>query len=132
MALTGSVEDYMINKVLTVKPEDSVLDALEIIVTGRDQLPVLNDKRELLGMITWREIAEHVILKDKKPEKVKVQEIMLKKTTTLLRTDTIKKALDIAVKERYALPVVEGKREKLTGLLSFQDILRRYLASMGA
>jgi len=44
MVLKGFVKDYMIKDVFTVKPEDDVLKALKIIVTGRDQLPVIDDK----------------------------------------------------------------------------------------
>jgi len=128
MALKGFVKDYMIKDVFTVKPEDDVLKALEIIVTGRDQLPVIDDKGRLVDMITWQDISEKVILKDRNPQKVKVQKVMKTEITTLSQRDPIKKALNFLTIEKFALPVVEDK--KLVGLLSFMDILKSYLKAV--
>jgi len=128
MALKGFVKDYMIMDVFTVKPEDDVLKALKTIVTGRDQLPVIDDKGQLVGMITWQDISEKVILKDRNPQKVKVQKVMKTEITTLSQRDPIKKALNLLTIEKFALPVVEDK--KLVGLLSFMDILKSYLKAV--
>jgi predicted transcriptional regulator len=125
MALQGFVKDYMIRDVFTIKPEDDILEALKTIVMGIDQLPVINHKETLIGMITWQDISEKVILKDQNPKKVKVQNIMKTKITTLSPKDPIQKALKLLTIGRFSLPVVENK--KLIGLLSFMDILKLYL-----
>jgi len=125
VALQGFVKDYMIKDVFTIKPEDDTLEALKTIVMGIDQLPVINHKEQLIGMITWQDISEKVILKDQNPKKVKVQNIMKTKITTLSPKDPIPKALKLLTIGRFSLPVVENK--KLIGLLSFMDILKLYL-----
>lgn len=125
MFLQDSVKNYMINKPLTVSPWDSVLKVIEIIVTGKDQLPVINEKKQLIGMVTWQDISEKVILKNKEPREVKVEEVMRTSITTLTPKDSIKDALKILTREKFVLPVQEDK--KLVGLLSFMDVLRSYL-----
>lgn len=130
VALQGFVKDYMIKDVFTTKPEDDVLEALKAIVKGIDQLPVINHKEQLVGMITWQDISEKVILKGQNPKKVKVQEIMKTKITTLSPRDPIKKALKLLTIGRFSLPVMENK--KLIGLLSFMDILKLYLKAVSS
>jgi CBS domain-containing protein len=129
MILRGSVKDYMIRDVFTVKPEDDILKALKTIVTGKDQLPVINDKGQLVGMITWRDISERVILKGQNPTKVKVQEVMKTKITTLSPGESIERALNILTIEKFSLAVVENN--ELVGLLSFMDVLESYLKALG-
>jgi len=125
MALQGLVRDYMIEDVFTVKPEDNVQKAIETIVKGIDQLPVIDDKRQLVGMITWRDISEKVILKDQIPNEVKVKEVMETKIITLSPRDPVRKALGLLTVRKFSLPVVENR--KLIGLLSFMDVLKSYL-----
>jgi IMP dehydrogenase len=129
MALQDFVKDYMVKDVFTVKPEDDVLKALKTIVRGIDQLPVINDKGQLVGMITWRDISAKVILKGQNPKEVKVQKVMKTKITTLSPRDSIRKALDFLIIEKFSLPVVENG--KLVGLLSFMDVLKSYLKAVG-
>jgi predicted transcriptional regulator len=115
----------MIKDVLTVKPEDDVLKTIKTIVKGVDQLPVIDDEGQLVGMITWQDVSEKVTLKGQNPKKVKVQKITKAKITTLSPKDPIQKALKLLTIGRFSLPVVENK--KLIGLLSFMDILKLYL-----
>lgn len=125
MALHGLVRDYMIEDVTTVRPEDDVLKAIETIVKGMDQLPVINDKGQLAGIITWRDIAEKVILKNQIPKDVKVKEIMETDIITLSPKDPVRKALELLTDRKFSLPVVKSR--KLIGLLSFMDVLKPYL-----
>jgi predicted transcriptional regulator len=125
MGLQGFVRDYMIIDVFTVKPEDDVLETINIIVKGVDQLPVVDDEGQLVGMVTWQDVSEKVILKSQNPKKVKVQKIMETKTIKLSPRDPIRKALSLLTSRKFSLPVVENK--KFIGLLSFMDILRSYL-----
>jgi len=125
MVLQGLVRDYMIEDVFTVKPEDNVLKTIRTIVEGIDQLPVIDDKGQLVGMITWRDISEKVILKDQIPNEVKVKEVMETKIITLSPRDPVRKALRLLTVRKFSLPVVENR--KLIGLLSFMDVLKPYL-----
>jgi len=128
MALRGLVKDYLVENILTTKPEYDVLTVLKTVVTGIDQLPVIDNKGQLVGMITWQDISEKVILKGKNPKRVKVRSIMKTELTTLSPRDSIKKALNLVTKGKFALPVVESKR--LVGLLSFMDVLKSYLETV--
>ena len=47
------VSDYMTKKLITFKPEQSVLDVMEILIKKRiSGGPVVNNKGELLGIIS--------------------------------------------------------------------------------
>jgi predicted transcriptional regulator len=124
MTLEGLVKDYMIRNVFTTKPKDNVLKALKTIATGVDQLPVIDDEGKL-GMVTWQDILEKVLLKGQNPKRVLVQEVMKTKITRLSPEDSIERALSYLKIRKFSLPVV--KNDKLVGLLSFMDILKSYL-----
>jgi CBS domain-containing protein len=125
MALEGLVKDYMIRNVFTAKPKDNVLKVLKTIATGVDQLPVIDDEGKLVGMVTWQDILEEVLLKGRNPKKVLVQEVMKTKITRLSPEDLVERALSYLKIRKFSLPVV--KNDKLVGLLSFMDILKSYL-----
>jgi CBS-domain-containing membrane protein len=125
MALKGSVGDCMIKKVFVAKPEDDVLKILKIIATGIDQLPVVDDERKLVGIVTWQDILERVILNERNPREVLIRDVMKTKMTKLSPKDPIRKALSLLAMGRFSLPVVDDRR--LVGLLSFMDYLKFYL-----
>lgn len=122
---TVTVQDVMTSKVLTVSPETTALEALEMmIMNGFDQLAVLQSNR-LVGMVSWREIGKNVVLKKKDPREVLVNRIMRKNLQILTDDQKAIVAFENVIKARTALPVIS--KNKLAGLFTFHDFLNNYL-----
>jgi CBS domain-containing protein len=118
------VADVMIRDPITVKPGTNLLDCAKKMVKKKiGSLLIANDKNELVGIITQKDILWALIKKSKKDlSEIKVEDISPKKIMKIkpeinLR-DAIEKMKQLKVKK---LPVVKDK--KLLGILTARDIL---------
>ncbi len=86
-------------------------------------VPVVDDEKKLIGIVTDRDICLAVAEIDKKPSEIKVSEVINGKIVVCSADDNLKTALKkmkrIKVKR---LPVV-GKNRKIVGILSITDFL---------
>lgn len=86
-------------------------------------VPVVDDEKKLVGIVTDRDICLAVAESDKKPSEIKVSEVIKKRIISCSADDNLKTALKkmkrIKVKR---LPVV-GKNREIVGILSITDFL---------
>lgn len=134
----GVVRDIMMGAPVTLKPEDTLDLATDVISLGRIRhLPVLANGR-LVGLLSERDLlgatADHIFgLKQKSKsallKTILINDVMKKKVITVTPETEIKDAARLmADKKIGCLPVVRG--EALIGLLTTTDILR-YVESLG-
>ncbi|HDN68337.1 MAG TPA: CBS domain-containing protein [Methanomicrobia archaeon] len=77
-----------------------------------------------VGIITERDIALKVLLKDKRASEVKAREIMSSPLVTVEPETTVDEACKLAARKRIKrLPVVENGR--FVGIVSIRDLLAR-------
>lgn len=77
--------------------------------------------KNLLGIITERDLAFRVIPKDLIPKKTKVSQVMTKAVDTIPEDKSIYDAIDMMKKNSYRhLPVVS--KQKIVGILSMRDL----------
>ncbi len=112
-------ESLIIRDVVTVSPDESVKDAINIMkernIAG---LPVI-EKEKVVGIITERDV------RFSKEENVKVKDLMTKNVIVGNEGISIDDALKIMHKHRIEkLPIVGGDG-KLVGLITAKDILKR-------
>ncbi len=114
-------ESGMILNPITLTPDKTVEDARELMkkysVSG---IPIVNDQNELVGILTNRD------LRFEPNPKLPVYELMTKENlvTAPLGT-TLEKAEKILQKYRIEkLPVID-KNNKLKGLITFKDIMKK-------
>jgi CIC family chloride channel protein len=120
------VKDAMSEEVLTIKPEQPLEVALQMIEdTGHMSLPVLNDDGELYGIITWSDIHEAAI---KHERHLTVKDYCVTDLITITRQETLAQALDsLSYKEISHLPVVsKTDNKKLIGIITKGDIVKAY------
>ena len=127
------VKDWMTTDPITVSPETSIMKASQIMKENNiRRLPVLNDKGQVVGIISDRD------LKEASPSKattldvhelyyllseLKVKDIMSRKVIILKPEDTVEKAAVIMLEHKVTgLPVVDGT--DLVGILSQGDVFR--------
>jgi CBS domain-containing protein len=116
--------DIMIKDLYTIKANSKVgLARLKMMRHGVGGLPVINDKENLLGMITLRDID----LAGVDVSNLTVEDLM---TTNLVKGDentTLKQIVELMVKTGVQrIPVVD-KKGKLIGLVTQTSVIKHAL-----
>jgi CBS domain-containing protein len=113
--------------VIAISPSDSVLDAIKLMAQkGIGALAVM-DGETLEGIITERDYARKVILKERSSRNTPVSEIMSANMHTAGLNDTVDRCMNIMTDERIRhLPVVEAG--KVVGMISIGDLVKAVIA----
>jgi CBS domain-containing protein len=127
------------NEFFWVAPNDSVRKAIEVMATHHvGALLVMTPgpypgapPGPLLGIISERDYARKVILKNRSSQDTPVGEIMTAPPVTVAPTDTVRHCMQIMTENRFRhLPVVESGR--VTGILSIGDLVRAVIEEQTA
>ena len=128
------VVDVMTKDPLTVRPDETIGQADELMNENRiRQLPVV-DGNALLGIITDRDIrsflADSSLLDPAERAKglrTKVKDVMTSEPLTLSPDDDLKEAVELLIEEKIGgIPVIDGA-EGLVGIVTYVDVLRCFL-----
>ena len=124
------VSKYMTTKLITFKPDQSVLEVMELLIKNKiSGGPVVNEKNELLGIISegdcMKQIAEsgyyNVPMND-----VKVEDHMVKNVETITAGMSIFEVASLFyTSKRKRFPVLENG--ELVGQISRRDVLKAAL-----
>jgi CBS domain-containing protein len=108
---------------LTVGPDEFVLAAIrKLSEHNKGALPVCNDKDELVGIITERDIIRKCFAGGDDFTNKKIMDIMTKQVAIATLDDDLDYAINTMKKEKIRhLPIAEGK--KVLGIISMRDIL---------
>ncbi len=113
-------ESGMIMDPVTLMEDATVADALRLMKENKiGGIPVINAKRELIGIVTNRD------LRFEKSMKRPVREVMTSKNMVVAKVGTdLKKAEQILQNHKIEkLPVVD-RNNKLVGLITYRDIIK--------
>ncbi len=131
------VADLMTTNPLSVDPEDSIQQALDIMDQENiRQLPVTNDK-ELIGIITDRDIRSFLggrslsYLEEREVAvKTKIASAMTDKPITLSPEDELREAVELLLEEKVGgIPIVDPD-VGLIGIITYVDVLRCFLEQL--
>ena len=128
------VSDYMTRKLITFRPEQSILEVMEVLLRKRiSGGPVVNEKNELVGIISEGDCMKQ--LSDARyhnhpMEDAKVEKHMIREVDTI---DGNMNVLDAANKflesKHRRFPILE--KGKLAGQISQSDVLRAAMELKG-
>jgi len=127
----GGVRMQTVNQLLKVKggqifsvaPTDSVLRAIEIMATRHVGALLVMSQDALLGIISERDYARKVILKNRSSHDTPVGDIMTKNPMTVSADATVHHCMEIMTEGRFRhLPVVDKGR--VVGILSIGDLVK--------
>ncbi len=128
------VSDYMTRNLVTFRPEQSILEVMEILLKKRiSGGPVVNENNELVGIISEGDCMKQ--LSDSRyhnhpMEDIKVEEHMIKNVDTI---DGDMNVLDATTKflesKHRRFPILENG--KLAGQISQSDVLRAAMELKG-
>ena len=131
------VADVMTTHPLSVDPEDSIQQALDIMDQENiRQLPITNQK-ELIGIITDRDIRSFLggrslsfLEEQEVAMKTKVGSVMTDKPITLSPDDDLREAVELLLEEKVGgIPVVDPE-VGLIGIITYVDVLRCFLEQL--
>ena len=108
---------------VTVSPDTSVAEALQIMADKNIGSVVVMQGEEYLGIMTERDYSRKVILKGKHSTSTKISEIMSTDLPAVKPNDTIEHCMEMMTSKniRY-MPVFENN--KMSGIISMSDIVK--------
>ena len=113
--------------VWSIAPDAWVFDALKLMADkGIGSLLVLEGEK-LVGILSERDYARKVILKDKSSMDTPVKEIMTQEVITIRPEQTIQECMALMTDKRVRhLPVLSDDR--LTGVISIGDVVKAIIS----
>jgi CBS domain-containing protein len=110
-------------QIFSVEPTESVLHAIEIMATRHVGALLVMNQGSLLGIISERDYARKVILKNRSSHDTPVGDIMNSPAVTVTPQDTVHHCMELMTRGRFRhLPVVESGR--VVGILSIGDLVK--------
>jgi CBS domain-containing protein len=115
------------SSVVSILPSASVLDAIKLMAEKGIGALVVIEGTKLTGIVTERDYARKVILKDKSSHNTPVSDIMSDKVYTAALDDSVDKCMNTMTDRRIRhLPVVNGG--KVVGMISIGDLVKAVIA----
>jgi CBS domain-containing protein len=119
------------SQIFSVAPADSVLRAIEIMATRHVGALLVMNQGSLLGIISERDYARKVILKNRSSHDTPVGDIMTSPAVTVTPQDTVHHCMQLMTEGRFRhLPVVEAGR--VLGILSIGDLVKAVIEEQSA
>jgi len=109
--------------VYSISPDATVYDALKLMAEKNVGALVVLDGDRLAGLISERDYARKIVLKDKLSKETKVKEIMTTEVLTVPPDMDLDECMELITDKRMRhLPVVENDR--VIGIISIGDIVK--------
>ncbi len=127
MKLVKHLLDRKGRHIISVNPEDSVLDAIRLMAEKSIGSLVVMKDQELLGIMSERDYARKVIIKGKSSESTAVSEIMTVNVFTTSSSATVNECMSLMTEKKIRhLPVVEDNT--VIGMISIGDLVEAIIA----
>jgi len=112
-----------INEIWSVKPDDTVYQAIQSMADRRAGALLVMEGSALTGIISERDYAREVILKGRSSKDTLVSQIMSAEVVTVASTDSVDTALRIMTQNLIRhLPVVDDG--EVIGVVSIGDLVK--------
>jgi CBS domain-containing protein len=112
----------------SIGPNDMVLDAIQLMSEHNIGALLVLDGEILAGIVSERDYMKKVVLQGKASKETAVKHIMTTPVYCIPPTTKVTEALQLMSKNDIRhLPVTEN--EKVTGMISIGDLVRRTIAS---
>ncbi len=135
------IRDWMSKNPVTVTPDTSMMKAAKLMKEKSvRRLPVVDDKGEIVGIVTDHDVKEASPSKATTLEvhelyyllsEIKVKDIMTKNPICISPTETVERAALVMNEKRIGgLPVIDGNRH-VVGIVTDMDIFRVLISITG-
>ena len=127
MKLVKHLLDRKGRHIISVKPDDSVLDAIRVMAEKNIGAVVVMQGDELLGIMSERDYARKVIVKGRASDNTPVADIMTADVLTTSGAQTVNACMGVMTKNKIRhLPVVED--DTVVGMISIGDLVEAIIA----
>ncbi|MFA4843284.1 MAG: CBS domain-containing protein, partial [Candidatus Omnitrophota bacterium] len=141
------IKEIMTKEVVSIKPEDSARDALDLLFKMRiSGLPVMDSQGKLVGMFTEKGVLKHILpsyvekvgrfIYEENPKSThrKFAELSNIKVSQLMRQDVVTAAEDVTLCEVARIMLTQKVRRvpvldkncKVVGIVAREDILKAF------
>jgi CBS domain-containing protein len=122
--MANRAADIMSKDVTVIREDETMREAAQRLANDDvGVLPITDDKKQLKGVLTDRDIVVHVIAQGKDPNQTRARELEQGEIVTLRPDDSVQHALDLMAQYKVRrLPVVEDGR--VVGMVSQADVAK--------
>lgn len=114
-------------RVVTVRPEQSVLEAIKVLATEDIGAAIVMTGARLAGIFSERDYTRKVILKGRSSDSTRVEEIMTANVVVVSPRTKTRECMQLMTEKNIRhLPVVEEGR--VIGMVSIRDIVSDIIA----
>lgn len=114
-------------RIIAVKPDDSVLQAIRVMAEQNIGAVAVMQDEQLLGIMSERDYARKVIVKGRASDTTMVSDIMTSEVLTTSDGETVSDCMTMMTERKIRhLPVVEG--EIVVGMISIGDLVEAIIA----
>lgn len=134
--------DLMTEDPMTLDEDATILDAIRVLQTLEIRhLPILNQRGELVGMLSDRDLCDLGRASPASDEDPAMQDSLRAPIRHMMSTDVVtvhpetpaSEVIDLMLATKVgALPVIDTKSRDLVGIVSYIDLLRELRAALGA
>ena len=109
--------------VITIGPNETVAAAVQKLAEhDRGSIPVCNEKGELVGIITERDIVRKCFVRTDSLASIKIEDVMTKGLAIGVPDDDLDYAISVMKQKRIRhLPIID--QQKVVGMISMRDLL---------
>ncbi len=109
-------------QVCSVRPDSTVFQALELMARENIGAVLVMEGEKLVGMMTERDYARKIILKDRASKDTRISEIMSTELFLMNPGQSVEEALEMmSAKAVRHLPVADG--EKVLGVITILEVV---------
>lgn len=120
------VQEFMTSAVESCQPTTN-LAAVAMTMWRKNCgiVPVVDESRRVVGVITDRDICMAVATRHRRPEELAAREVMAERPSSIHPEDDVRMALETMRAEKVRrLPVVDAER-RIQGIISLNDVVLR-------
>jgi CBS domain-containing protein len=118
------VKDAMKTDVGACSTEDNLMKAADVMrLRDCGVVPVLDDEKSVVGMLTDRDICLAIVARNRKASDVKTKDLLKNKAITCFADDDLESALRKMRKYQIKHLAVVDKDNKLVGMLTISDVI---------
>jgi CBS domain-containing protein len=113
--------------VWSITPDASVFEAVQLMAEKGVGALMVVEGRQLVGIVSERDYAREIVLKDRSSKTTPISEIMTRKVLYVRPEQSLEECMALMTEKNLRhLPVLDGSR--LVGVISMRDVVKNLIS----